>query len=91
MAFIGGQDLVDQECRSIIGNPDDTNRIDFVLQLITKMQEDQARSVQQLNQFQKYYEPILRKESYQMASPERITLALLPQSIKERFLNNSEI
>jgi hopanoid biosynthesis associated RND transporter like protein HpnN len=89
MAFIGGQDLVDQECRSIIGNPDDTNRIDFVLQLITKMQEDQARSVQQLNQFQKYYEPILRKESYQMASPERITLALLPQSIKERFLNNS--
>jgi hopanoid biosynthesis associated RND transporter like protein HpnN len=88
MAFIGGQDRVDQKCRSIIGNPDDSNKTDLVLQLVTRMQEDQARAIQQLNLFQRYYQPKLRKESYEMANPQLVTMAILPQSIKERFLNN---
>jgi predicted RND superfamily exporter protein len=87
LAFIGGQDRVDKKCRSIIGNPDDSNSIDIILQLVKKMQTNPEGTIRQLNLFQKYYQPTLRKESYEMANPERITMDIIPESIKERFLN----
>jgi hopanoid biosynthesis associated RND transporter like protein HpnN len=87
LAYIGGQDKVDLKCQQIIGNPDDTSSHSMINQLIENLKQNQEHATRQLNLFQDYYEPILRKMAYAMANPEFITLNRLPESIKKRFLN----
>ena len=89
LAFIGGQDKVDEKCKSIIGDPEDENAESFILSLALKIKQDPGIAIRQLNNFQKLYEPQLRKKVYNMANPELITLDNLPLHIKERYINDA--
>ena len=89
LAFIGGQDKVDEKCKSIIGDPEDENAESFILSLALKIKHNPERAIRNLNLFQKLYEPELRKKVYNMANPELITLDNLPLHIKERYINDA--
>jgi predicted RND superfamily exporter protein len=89
LAFIGGQDKVDEKCKSIVGDPEDESSISYILSIAEKIKQDPERAVRQLNLFQEYYEPELRNKVYTMANPELITLDNVPYNIKERYINEA--
>jgi predicted RND superfamily exporter protein len=87
LAFLGGQDKVDMKCQSIIGDPEADNPDNAILALVGKIREDPERAAQQMNLFQRLYLPILREKVYYMANPELITLDIVPDHIKKRYIN----
>ena len=89
LAFIGGQDKVDEKCMDIVGDPGTEDSRSLVLSLVEKIRGDPEGAAMQLNQFQKYYVPKLRHAVYGMANPELITLDNLPDHIKERYINDA--
>ncbi|KPJ72653.1 hypothetical protein AMJ52_05620 [candidate division TA06 bacterium DG_78] len=89
LAFIGGQDKVDEKCRSIIGDPEAEISGSYILELIEKIKQDPKQAVQALNLFQRYYMPDLRRKLHDMTNPELITLKTLPEHIKERYINDA--
>ncbi len=89
LAFIGGQDKVDEKCKSIIGDPEKEDSQSFIINLAQKIKENPERAIRWLNEFQKYYVPGLRTKAYNMANPELITLDNLPEHIKERYINDA--
>jgi hopanoid biosynthesis associated RND transporter like protein HpnN len=90
LAFLGGQDKVDEKCKSIIGDPESENPESIILNLVDKIKGNPAVSIQRLNKFQKLYEPLLRKKIYDMANPEFLTLDNIPYNIKSRYVNDDE-
>jgi hypothetical protein len=89
LAFIGGQDKVDDKCKSMIGDPEQEDSESFILNLVEKIKNDPARAAVQLNEFQTYYYPNLRQKIYGMANPEMITLQTLPENIKNQYVNEA--
>lgn len=89
MAFIGGQDKVDEKCKSLIGDPEKEDPESYILTLAQEIRKNPDRAIQALNIFQKYYVPELREKVYKMANPEFITLETLPGYIKDRYINDA--
>jgi hypothetical protein len=89
LAFIGGQDKVDDKCKSIIGDPEQEDSESFILNLVERIAADPAGAANQLNKFQTYYYPNLRQKIYGMANPEMITLQTLPENIKNQYVNEA--
>jgi predicted RND superfamily exporter protein len=89
LAFIGGQDRVDEKCRDIVGDPGDEDSQSSILSLVERIRQNSEQSAVQLNQFQNDYLPRLQSEVYEMANPEFITLDNLPGHIKERYVNDA--
>ncbi len=89
LAFIGGQDKVDDKCKSIIGDPEQEDSESFIINLVEKIMDDPARASVQLNKFQTYYYPNLRHKIHAMANPEIITLQTLPDRIKNQYVNEA--
>jgi hopanoid biosynthesis associated RND transporter like protein HpnN len=87
MAFIGGQDRVDQKCSMIVGNPVDEKSQSKIINLVDKINNDPQIAATGLNIFQKMYIPVLRKKALHMADTSRISIESLPGSILNRFLN----
>ncbi|UCD20125.1 MAG: MMPL family transporter, partial [candidate division WOR-3 bacterium] len=87
MAFIGGQDKVDAKAKSIIGDPEMPDSRSFIIDLVDKIKQHPESAIRQLNRFQKYYEPNLRRRIYNMANPSPITLEDLPQHVKNQYVN----
>jgi predicted RND superfamily exporter protein len=90
LAFIGGQDKVDKKCHSLIGDPEKDTSESLILQLADWIKQNPEKTKIQLNKFQKYYFPNLHSKIYNMANPEMITLAKLPDHIKERYVNEAD-
>ena len=89
LAFIGGQDKVDKKCQSLIGDPEKEESDSYILKLVEWIKQNPEVARQQLNEFQKFYFPQLHNKIYDMANPEIITLAALPNHIKEQYVNEA--
>lgn len=89
LAFIGGQDKVDEKCKSIIGDPEQEDPESFILNLVEKIRHNPQFAVAQLNNFQNYYFPNLRQKINDMANPELITLEQVPEHIKNQYVNEA--
>ncbi|KPK63621.1 hypothetical protein AMJ83_06245 [candidate division WOR_3 bacterium SM23_42] len=89
LAFIGGQDKVDEKCKSIIGDPEQEDPESFILNLVEKIRHNPQFAVEQLNNFQNYYFPNLRQKINDMANPELITLEQVPEHIKNQYINEA--
>ncbi|HZX09828.1 MAG TPA: MMPL family transporter, partial [Acidobacteriota bacterium] len=87
MAFLGGQDKVDQKCKQIVGDPekpDSRNRIQELAQLLI-----QDRALQGLIEFQQNFAPYFKENVLRMSSTEPIELKDLPESVLDRYSNES--
>jgi predicted RND superfamily exporter protein len=87
MAFLGGQDKVDNKCKKIVGDPDNPssrNMIDELLQLLEKNDQD---SLAGLSFFQGRFGPYFKQSVIQMCSVAPIHLEELPETILDRYCN----
>lgn len=89
LAFIGGQDKVDNKCQELIGDPENEDSESYILQIAKQIEQDPDRALSQLNRFQKLYFSNLHEKILKMADPQLITLTTLPGHIKERYVNKT--
>lgn len=89
LAFIGGQDKVDEKCKSLIGDPEKEESESYILKIIERIKQNPDVALRQLNRFQKHYFTNLHSKIFNMANPELITLETLPGHIKERYINEA--
>ena len=91
MAFLGGQERVDEKCQSIIGSPGNPQSENSIIELIKKLESsDFPTLLERLNKFQSDYLPEMRRLLLQMANTDPITIDDLPQSITNRFFNEDQ-
>jgi len=88
LAYLGGQDKVDEKCRQLIGDLEDPANVTMISRLVKQLKADQSRTAINLDRFQKHYEPHLRQTALGMASTEAITVDELPPNILNRFASH---
>jgi predicted RND superfamily exporter protein len=88
LAYLGGQDKVDQKCKEIVGDLENTENKTMISLLIDKLDADRTKTVRNLNLFQEHYEPNLRRIAMGMASTASITVDDLPKNIVNRFASH---
>ena len=89
MAFIGGQDKVDNKCSEIIGDPDNPQSKNIISEFIDSLENNQLKSIKGLEEFQKYAAPYFKKTALKMATVENIKFEDLPLSILDRYSNRN--
>ena len=87
LAYLGGQDKVDEKCREFVGDLEDPENETMITSLIGKLNTDGAKTARNLNLFQNHYEPYLRRAAMGMASLEQIDVNSLPQNILDQFVS----
>jgi predicted RND superfamily exporter protein len=88
MAFIGGQDKVDDKCKTIVGNPDDKNSVDKIAEFLEIVQDDNIISTIFKN-YQKDFAPRFKESVLNMCHTEEITLNDLPDDILDQYSNDN--
>ena len=91
LAFLGGQEKVDQRCRAIIGELDETEdpgqsqRRSMIASLAEQLDADRKEAARNLNLFQSHFEPNYRRMALGMTSTAPIKVDELPENILDRF------
>jgi len=89
MAFIGGQDKVDNKCKEIVGDPDDPDSENIFQDLLKIVESNEAPLATGFSSFQLKFAPYFRQAVKQMGSMDPIRLEDLPDSIVDRYGNAS--
>jgi len=87
LAYLGGQDKVDRKCKELVGDLEDPQRNSMVAALIQKLKSDSSKTVANLNRFNQDFSPHFRKLASGMANTTPITVTMLPQNIRDQFVN----
>jgi len=87
MAFIGGQDKVDNKCKEIVGDPEKLNTKNIIRDLLDTIEADNPAVVQGLSAFQKHFAPYFQQSVIKMCSTEPISLEDLPLSVLDQYSN----
>ena len=86
MAFLGGQDKVDNKCKKIVGDPDNPDSKNIIKDLLISIQEDESK-ILSLSLLQKHFAPYLKESVIKMGTTKALNLEDLPDSILDRFSN----
>lgn len=89
MAYLGGQDKVDDKCKAIVGDPDKPESQNIIQELLRLLEADQAQLLGGLSSFQEFFAPYFKRSVIGMASTESIKLEDLPVSILDRYSNKT--
>ena len=89
MAFLGGQDKVDNKCKQIVGDPENPNSGSIFQELLGLLNTDTTIAIQGLTDFQKYFAPYFKNNVLKMCSTDPIGLAELPVSVLDRYSNRT--
>lgn len=89
MAYLGGQDKVDDKCKAIVGDPDKPESQNIIQELLRLLEADQAQLLGGLSSFQERFAPYFKRSVIRMASTESIELEDLPVSILDRYSNKT--
>ncbi len=87
MAFLGGQDKVDNKCKEIVGDPEKPNSRNIIRELNEVLNADVSTSAKELSAFQRNFSPYFKESVISMCSTEPINLDELPVSILDRYSN----
>lgn len=87
MAFLGGQDKVDNKCKEIVGDPEKPMSRNVIQELSDLLEKDSTVFINGLSIFQKVFSPRFKSSILQMCSTESIELTDLPVSILDRYSN----
>jgi uncharacterized protein len=87
MAFLGGQDKVDNKCKSIVGDPENPNSENQVLSLLTLIEGNEKKSLINLSKLQNEFAPYFKESVTRMCSTKPIKLEELPVTILDRYSN----
>jgi hypothetical protein len=89
MAFIGGQDKVDNKCKKIVGDPDEPDSINIFQDLLQIMETDDVWGIEGFSSFHQKFAPYFKQAVMQMGSTDSIRLEDLPDSILDRYGNTN--
>jgi len=89
MAYLGGQDKVDNKCKAIVGDPEHTNSRNILQELQVLLKRKELRAIDGLSEFQKVFAPYFKKSVIQMCSTNPIHLQDLPVTILDRYCNQN--
>jgi predicted RND superfamily exporter protein len=87
MAFIGGQDKVDNKCKEIVGDPDDPDSQNMFQDLLQILESDKGKAAVGFSGFHQKFAPYFKQAVLNMGSTEPIRLEDLPDSILDRYCN----
>jgi len=87
MAFIGGQDKVDNKCKEIVGDPDDPDSGNMFQDLLQILESDELRATDGFSGFHQKFAPYFKQAVVRMGSTDSIRLEDLPDSILDRYGN----
>ena len=88
MAFLGGQDKVDNACKTIVGDPENPDAVSHVQQLIAKI-ENASNAAPSLSRFQRFFAPYFKNTVLRMSTTDPITLNDLPVSVLDQYSNKT--
>ncbi|MGD8536169.1 MAG: MMPL family transporter [Candidatus Aminicenantes bacterium] len=89
MAFLGGQDKVDNKCKEIVGDPDDPDSESLVQNLLRSLNVDIPVAARGMSGFQQSFAPYFKDSVIRMSSTESIKLEELPEMILDRYSNTT--
>jgi len=89
MAFIGGQDKVDNKCKDIVGDPENPNSKNIIQELLKLLDADVSKSARGFSKFQRDFGPYFKESVIKMSSTESIQLEELPVTILDRYSNRT--
>jgi len=87
MAFIGGQDKVDNKCKEIVGDPDNPDSKNMFQDLLQVLEADEAPVSAGFSHFHQKFAPYFKQAVIQMGSTDPIRLEDLPDPILDRYGN----
>jgi predicted RND superfamily exporter protein len=87
MAFLGGQDKVDNKCQEIVGTPGQPDSKNIIQDLLLLLKGDQVKVAGRLSQFQRHFAPKYQEVVIQMCNTDKISLDELPASILDQYAN----
>jgi predicted RND superfamily exporter protein len=87
MAFLGGQDKVDNKCKKIVGDPENPDSRNLIQELLQSIDAQEEESIQRLSRFQDRFAPRFKESVLLMSSTEPIRLEDLPDTILDGYTN----
>jgi predicted RND superfamily exporter protein len=89
MAYLGGQDKVDNKCKEIVGDPENPGSGNIIHGLLELLDDADAESEasQRLSPFQRRFAPYFQDAVIKMSSTNPIQLEELPVTILDRYSN----
>ena len=87
MAFLGGQDKVDNKCKEIVGDPVDPDPDNMIADLIELLSRDTREHSRKLSGLQNLFAPYFKKSVVKMCNTEAIEFEDLPETILDRYSN----
>lgn len=87
MAFLGGQDKVENKCQNIVGDPEAQNKDNIIRDLYTALSRETENIVENLTRFQLIFSPYFQDVVLRMSSTSPIHIQDLPVSILDRYSN----
>lgn len=89
MAFLGGQDKVDNKCKEIVGDPANPNPRNEIQELIQSLSADTPTAAQGLSKFQQHFAPHFKESIIRMSSTVPIFIDQLPETILDKYSNRT--
>jgi len=89
MAFLGGQDKVDNKCKEIVGNPENPNSRNIIREELQLLSENISTAAKGLSGFQQKFAKYFKESVIKMSSTESIAQDKLPLSILDRYSNKN--
>jgi predicted RND superfamily exporter protein len=89
LAFLGGQDKVDNKCKEIVGDPDYPDSVNLIQNLLQLLNTDISEAARGISGFQQSFAPYFKDTVVRMSSTESIKLEELPETILDRYSNTT--
>ena len=89
MAFIGGQDKVDNKCKNLVGDPEKEQDPNIIINLLDKIALDKSSARKTFQSIQAIFAPYFKSSTKQMANSDLIDIFQLPESILDRYSNDA--
>jgi predicted RND superfamily exporter protein len=89
MAFMGGQDKVDNKCKDLVGEPFPEEAEGVIQKLLQALDSSAALDIGGLSRFQSYFAPYFKKSIISMSSSDLISIDDIPESILDRYSNQA--
>lgn len=87
MAFLGGQDKVDNKCKEIVGDPENPDSRNLIRELLQAIDMQGVESSQRLSRFQDRFAPRFKESVLLMSSTDPIQMEDLPATILDGYTN----
>jgi predicted RND superfamily exporter protein len=87
MAFLGGQDKVDNKCAKIVGEAGDPESKSLIQNLTKILEKEKEKAFAGLGEFQKDFAPYFKNSVIQMSSEDPIQFENLPVAVLDKYTN----